>query len=269
LRKEIYRIWADDPRVTLTLFLDGEKRGAKSAVIVLPGGGYVANADGEADPIALHFAQMGYAAFVLRYSTLYDGFEVTDCEENPHTKFPEPMLEVGAAISFVRDCSSELGIDPGKITLMGFSAGGHLAANYANKWNTEAIGKPLGIPAKKLKPNGSVLCYAATSLLSLGDSRMPEAVFGTDSVREEGLKSYSAQFGVNADTPPTFLWHAKDDDDVPVQQTIDMAKALADKGIAYEMHLFETGGHATALSVGLPAEAWKDMADRFLLKNIK
>lgn len=269
MRKEIYRIWPGDPRVTLTLFLDGEKQGEKSAVIVLPGGGYIANADGEADPIAMHFAKMGYAAFVLRYSTLYDGFDITDCEENPHTKFPEPMLEVGAAISFVRDCSAELGIDPGRIIVMGFSAGGHLAANYANKWNTEEIYKPLGVASKKLKPNGCVLCYAATSLLDSVDSRMPEAVFGTESVSGEQLKLYSAQFGVNADTPPTFLWHAEDDDDVPVQETINMAKALEEKGISYEMKLFETGGHATGLSEGLPAEGWKDMMDKFMRDNIK
>jgi len=268
MRKEIYRIWQNDPTVTLTAIIDGDKQGKKSAVIVLPGGGYIANADSEADPIAEKFAQMGYCAFVLRYSTLYEGFDVSVGDENLHTRFPEPMLEVGAAISFVRDCSAELGIDPEKIALIGFSAGGHLAANYCNKWNTDEIKKPLGIPAKKLKPNGCVLCYAATSLFRISGSRMLEAIFGTDRIDEEKLRSYSAQHGVCGDTPPTFLWHSQMDDDVPVKDTEDIAAALAAQKVPYEMAIYPTGPHASGLSEGLPSQEWPDRADRFLKENM-
>lgn len=268
MRKEIYRIWENDPAVTLTSFVDGGKEGKRPAVIVLPGGGYVATADREADPVAIRFAELGYAAFVLRYSTLYESFDAVEGGENGHVRFPQPLLQVAAAISFVRDCSAELGIDPQKIALIGFSAGGHLASNYCNKWNTPLILEGVGLNPERVRPNGCVLCYAATSLFRKGGERMIEAVFGDGEATDDMLRKYSAQFGVNVDTPPTYLWHSAKDETVPVKQTYDMSKALEAAGIVHEADFFPEGGHATGLSVGLKSGVWPLNADAFLKKNM-
>lgn len=264
MKEKIFNIWEPDGRVTLTVYAPEGEAKPRPAVVVIPGGAYVAPSAREADPVALRFAEMGYVGCVLRNSTMYENFECCLGSPNRHTLFPEPLLEVGAAVLHLRRNAEQLGAD-GRIALCGFSAGGHLAANYCNMWNDPEIFAPLGASAGELRPNADILCYAALMLREGVPGAMHRAVLGErEHYPQTELDGYNACLHVSRDTPPTFLWHTADDRMVFVRSSYDMALALDEESIPYELHIFSSGPHAAALSPGLPAEPWPTLADAFL-----
>ncbi len=261
--KKVLHIWPEDSTVTLTILRDENTEGNRSAVIVVPGGAYIAPSPKEAEPVAEHFAARGYLACVLRASTMFSSFDDTSGAPNQHTKFPEPMQQLGQAVYLLRTKASEFGISPDKIAVMGFSAGGHLAANYGNYWRCDCVAGGLKLPAELLRPNASVLCYAAVRFAE--GSAMERAVLGEEKVNAVSFAElYDGSKHVNSDTPPTFIWHTADDAMVSVQQAVDMAEAVIHAGRVCEVHIFSSGPHASALAVGQPAEAWCDLADSFM-----
>ncbi len=263
IKRESFYFWESDPSVSLEAFLP-EKGQNMPSVIVLPGGAYFALSDREGAQVAKYFAEKGFAAFVLRYSTMHPSFDAPDTPINPHTRFPEPLMVTASAIKLLRDKAECLGLDSQRITLMGFSAGGHLAANYCNEWSGGELCQALGVSAEEIRPNACVLCYAATRLHKASQT-MNLAVFGPlDSYPPELLRRWCAAENINRNTPPTFLWHTVTDRMVPVSQSYKMAEALADEGIVHELHIFSEGDHAMGLSEGLPAEPWKELAIRFI-----
>lgn len=269
MKKQIFQIWQDDARVTLSVVVPEDGKTARPAILVIPGGAYVAPSQREADPVAERFAGMGYLGCVLRASTMYEGFECPKGSPNRHTIFPEPMLEVGAAILFLRRHAAEFGLDPEKIALCGFSAGGHLAANYCNYWNCPEIYEPLGVSGAQIRPNADILCYAAVMLQSAAPGAMHMAVLGRQTrYEQEALDRYNAKYHISRDTPPTFLWHTADDKMVFVRHSYELAAALDEENVPYELHIFSNGPHAAALSEGLPAQCWPVLADAFLKRYL-
>lgn len=264
IRRETIHFWENDPRVCLCGYIP-ESEGEKLPVaLVLPGGAYFAISSTESDSVARRFAEMGFAAFVLRYSTMHPAFDRPETPVNPHTVFPEPLHELAAAIRLIRERAGEFSAAPDKVCLIGFSAGGHLAANYCNEWNTPAVYGVIGARAEEVRPNACVLCYAATGLRKTS-ATMNMAVFGArEDYPEELLRRWCAADNVNRDTPPTFLWHTVTDNMVPVEQTYRMAQALNEEGIAHECHIFSEGPHAVGLSEGYPAQVWPELAVKFL-----
>lgn len=263
IRRESYRFWDNDPDVSLEAYIPegGENM---TAIVILPGGGYFALSGREGGEVARFFAKKGFAAFVLRYSTMHPAFDEPDTPINPHTRFPEPLLLAASALKMIREKSAELCVDPNRIVLMGFSAGGHLAANYCNEWNTPEVYTAIGAEPETIRPNACILCYAATRLRR-SSATMNLAVFGErESYPEELCCRWCAAENVNRDTPPTFLWHSAADTMVPVSQSYEMAAALRDEGIVHELHIFSEGEHATGLSIGLPTEPWIELAIRFI-----
>ncbi len=265
MKRDVFKIWREDETVTLTVCSQDDSADNKPAVIVLPGGGYAAPAPREAEPVAERFAEMGYLGCVLRYSTLHENFDEPDGPVNPHTLFPEPMRELAAAIAFLRERTEDFGIDHDRIAVMGFSAGGHLAANYCNFWDSEREMGEYGGGREAIRPNACVLCYAATYLSEVKHGSMAEAVFGKKQrYAQEELDRYNARYHVSRSTPPTFIWHTADDAVVSVQQSYDMAQALSAQGAPHEVHVFSGGPHAAALSQDFPARSWPELADAFL-----
>ena len=263
MQKEVFHIWPADETVTLTVFRGEAGGSSRPAVIVVPGGAYVAPSVREAEPVAERFAAMGYVGCVLRASTMYASHDAAEGEPNPHTVFPEPLWEMACAIRFLRERAADFGLAPEKIALMGFSAGGHLCANYANYWNSEDVRGANA--AEEIRPNACVLCYAATKLTNVRGGAMLRAVFGPAECYEQAaMDVYDGSLHVNAETPPTFLWHTVDDQMVSVQQSYAMAKALEEAGVSYELHVFSSGPHASGLAQGLPAQCWPTLADAFL-----
>lgn len=240
--KEI-KIWPADDSVSLVCCSNG----GDAAVLVLPGGGYNVCAPSEGLPVAKRFAEMGFSAYVLNYSTRFGSFKNMGGEVNLHTLFPEPLLEVAAAINCIK---AECGDIP--LVLIGFSAGGHLASCYSNLWAQFGT-----------KPDVCVLGYAATELTQ--DEVIMKAIYGEkEHYSDEELYRYMAKELVGEYTPPTFMFHSVTDPMVPVRESVEYAQALSKKSIAHELHLFGCGGHAYGLGEGCAAEQWPELANRFI-----
>ncbi len=204
----------------------------RPAVIICPGGGYEMLSDREAEPVAMRFASFGINAFILKYSL--------------KAQFPVNALELAASIAHVRSNAKEYDIDPNKIIVCGFSAGGHLAASIAVHWNNSLIKEPFGY-AEEHKPNGIILCYP---VITSGKFRHEGSI--TNITREnsnaETLDMLSLEKHVSKDTPKTFIWHCADDKNVPVQNSLDYMRALSCNNITYEGHVYPNGGHGLSLA---------------------
>ncbi|MGN1001673.1 MAG: alpha/beta hydrolase [Oscillospiraceae bacterium] len=250
MEKESMKIWPADESVSLTKIVSGAAPEAP-AVLVLPGGGYRICAQPEADPAAEGFAALGYHAYVLRYSTHTGGF-------NSHVLFPEPLRETAAAVLRIRE---ELG--PVPVIPLGFSAGGHLAACYCARWNDPAVYAGLTDDPEALRPAACVLGYGATAFS--GNGLLTQKVLGDkDEYTAEEILACAPTEQVGKQNPPTFLFHSVTDPVVPVQSSVDYAAALDRAGVAYELHLFGSGGHAYGLGEGTAPGAWVALADAFL-----
>lgn len=202
-------------------------------VLICPGGGYVMTSDREAEPVAMQFLAMGYHAAILRYSV------------SPAV-YPEALLQVGRSVSWLKDQADAYGIDPEKIVVMGFSAGGHLAGSYGVSWRKPFVREALGVDEETLRPAGLILCYPVITSGEKAHRGSFEALLGD---RQEELKEeLSLEKQVNGDVPRVFLWHTQEDDCVPVENSLMFYQALLEKKIPAEMHIFPEGGHGLSLA---------------------
>lgn len=233
----------------------------RPAIVVCPGGGYGFCSEREAEPLALRFMAEGFNVFVVWYrvGATAEG-EPRDHEaaawysaDAAHT-FPLPQHDAGAAIAYVRAHAQRWHTDPDRIAIMGFSAGGHLAASVAGLWQHEEIWRELGLAPQDVRPNAAVLCYPV--IAADGDAHRGsfENLSGTKDVMQHA--QYSALNWVTPDYPPTFLWHTFTDETVPVRNSLRMALALADAGVLTEMHIFPQGRHGLSLANALSCAAW-------------
>lgn len=254
-RKSI-RLEYPDPAVTLTAFLpEGERKGA---ILVLPGGGYAVCAPAEGEPVAERFAEAGWAAFVLNYSTASTGAE--------HAVFPEPLREVALTVKHLRENAGQYGLDPGRLVLFGASAGGHLAMSYANSWDTPEVfeGFTDAGGAELLRPDACVLLYAALAP-EAGGSRMLPILFGHDApFSEEELERCAVKNYVGPQTPPTVLFHSATDPMAPLRWSAELFETLQRERIPSELHVLGTGAHGYGLGAGTPEGVWPGLALAFL-----
>lgn len=204
----------------------------RPAVIVCAGGGYEFLSDRETQPVAMRFASYGINAFILRYSV--------------RVKFPTALLELAAAVKYVRENSERFDIDPEKILVCGFSAGGHLSASLATLWNSSYLAQFLDNPELS-RPNGVILSYPVITSSKYRHQGSVESILGKNP-SPEILELVSLEKQVNDQTPKTFIWHCADDKNVPVENTLDYVKALSSHGISFECHIFPQGGHGLALA---------------------
>lgn len=218
-------ILLSNENVSLTTYLldfSGEMPNAKQrpGVLIFPGGGYQMCSDREAEPIAMAYLAQGYHAFVLRYSL------------KKNAVFPKPLNDAEEALELLRSSSKEWGLDPNKIAVCGFSAGGHLAS---------ALGT-----FGRVRPNALILGYPVI-LESMGKIS-PAPIPGTNQ-------------HVDADTPPTFLFHTVADALVPVNNALAFANALDAAKIPFEMHIFQNGTHGLSLAKPLSSGGQMKMVD--------
>ncbi len=233
----------------------------RPAVIVFPGGGYAQTYPGEAEPIALAYAARGFCAFVLDYSVY-------------PARFPQALLEGLTAVRFVRDHAAEYGIDPHRISVCGFSAGGHLAASVGTLWDHECLEGRLEGDRALYKPDSMVLSYPVTNP-SHFDSMLNLFSQNKEELTPEMLEFLSLENHVKSSTPPAFLWHNSDDAGVPVSCTLTFGLALHRAGVPFEMRIWEKGGHGTCLGSYITHETteamecapWVDESAAFLLKH--
>lgn len=242
-----------DPNAALTAYLpDGM---AKAAVLILPGGGYQLCAEVEGRPVAERFAALGYAALVLRYSTLDCGAE--------HTAFPAPLREVALAVRYIRTHADALRLESPFVAVCGASAGGHLAACYGSCWSSPAVFRGIAEP-ETLRPDACVLLYAVTELTN-AFTMMANAIYGQPGFFEQDeLARWSVMNLLGEHSAPTVLFHSAPDPAVPMMQSMNFFAALQGLGIASELHIFGSGEHAYGPGTGTEAEIWPELADRFL-----
>jgi acetyl esterase/lipase len=208
-----------------TYILDGQR--LRPAVVVCPGGGYGFVSQREAEAVALQFCAAGFHAFVLTYTV-------------PPLNYHQPLLELSQAVCEVRRNAAQWNLDPDRIAVCGFSAGGHLAASLGVHWHRLA-------QAPQNQPNALVLSYP---VITAGPFKHPGSflnLLGPEPTPEM-VEEMSLEKQVSSNTPPTFLWHTVTDEIVPVENSLMFAAALQEAKIPFEMHIFQKGCHGLSLA---------------------
>ena len=224
-----------------------EAGGPRPAILVLPGGGYARQADHEAEPVAHWLAGLGIHAFVLRYRVAPD-------------RHPAPLEDAKEAMLYIRSGQHGLAVDTGRAGVLGFSAGGHLAATLST---AAATGNPaLDVPAAV--PDLSVLCYPVASMTCETHEGSVKNLLG-DAPPSDLLTALSAELNVTPRTPPAFLWHTADDAAVPVSNSLNYARALLAAGVPAELHVFPHGRHGLGLATDVPGpQQWTSLCAAWL-----
>lgn len=240
---------------TLTAYLPKKGQTTGQAVIICPGGGYHILAAGhEGSDVAQAFVENGIAAFVLKYRLPSD--------EKMQDKTIGPLQDTQRAIQMVRENAGDWGIKPDQVGILGFSAGGHLAATAGTQYENELILNP---EKTSLKPDFIVLVYPVTSFdPEIGHSGSARNLLGQNPPKEL-LDKFSNEKHVNAKTPPTFLVHAKDDG-VSIQNSYVFEKALNQHSVSVQTLYYESGGHGFGLLNAASEIKWMDKVVEWLQK---
>ncbi|MFT2007624.1 alpha/beta hydrolase [Pontibacter sp. 13R65] len=242
---------------TLTVFLPEKGKANGTAVVICPGGGYARLASGhEGYDVAKKFNEQGIAAFVLKYR-LPDA----TITSNPELA---PLQDAQQALLVVRKRAKEWNVNPQKVGIMGFSAGGHLASTAGTHLQKVTVPNPENI---NLRPDFMMLIYPVIS----GDPEIAhlgsyQNLLGKEAA-EAKIKEYSNEQQVTAQTPPTFLVHASDDKGVKSENSIRFYQALLQHGVPAELHLYQKGGHGFGLTNSTTKDLWFDRGVNWLDMN--
>ncbi len=235
---------------------DGGIRNIRPTVVICPGGGYRFLSERERDPVALHFLSMSYNVFILDYSVQEDASSLN------------PLIEASDAIIKIREHAEQWMCDPHSIAIMGFSAGGHLAASLATLHDHPRLRSVFDTKGGLNRPDAAVLCYPVISTKDdIGHKESSDWVSGKD---EEDRKLFSLEDQVTASTVPCFIWHTVTDASVPVENSMHFASALKAKDIPFALHLFGEGSHGLSMcnhEVGNPncaCQAWVGLCSTWL-----
>ncbi len=206
-------------------------------VIICPGGGYDFIASRESEPVALAFMSQGFQAIVLNYTVMQDGFKENFLHHN--------LLQVAKIFEIIHQNSKDWQIDLNNIFVLGFSAGGHLAASYSSSWSDfKDQNKQVNY-----KPKGTILCYPVTNFELGWPKNRNQFDFPISDTKE-----YDAIDKINSSTTDTFIWHTADDATVPVINTLKYCEGLSKCQIGFEAHIYESGRHGLSLATRASAK---------------
>lgn len=232
---------------TLKYFQPASSAKTDVAVIICPGGGYGGLAvSHEGYDVAAEFAKKGISAFVLKYRL--------PNEEIMENKKIGPLQDAQRAIQYIRENALKYGINPNKIGIMGFSAGGHLASTASTHFTRHTI------PNKNntsLRPDFSILMYPVITFGEFTHIGSRNNLIGQEATPEL-IDLYSNEKQVTAQTPITFLVHSNDDKVVPVENAFGYMRALNKFGVENEAHIYATGGHGYGLDSSRINDVWFD-----------
>ncbi len=201
-------------------------------ILICPGGGYEITSDREAEPLAMQFLAMGYHAAVLRYS----------CKP---AVFPTALTELANAMKIIKENTENWNIEPGKVFVLGCSAGGHLAASLGTFWNKKWLENITRISSEILRPAGMILCYPVITSGEYAHRASFENLLG-EQYGEEMLEKVSLEKQVTEDVPQAFLWHTYTDTAVPVENSLLFIEAMRKYKTPVEFHMYPVGSHGLA-----------------------
>jgi acetyl esterase/lipase len=246
-------------RPTLTVYLPEPPAPGRAAVVICPGGGYGSLAlDKEGHDVARRLNRSGVAAFVLKY-------RLPTTPATAVSPLPAPVQDVHRAVRMIRTRAHEWDIDPRKVGVMGFSAGGHAAGTAATRFDEGNPAASDPVEREPSRPDFAILIYPVVSLHeSLHHGGTRRALLG-ESPPEELAEAFSTDRQVTARTPPLFLVHAEDDRGVTPEHSRRLAAAAEKAGVPCELLIVPTGGHGFGLGKpDTPAAAWPAALDRWM-----
>ncbi|WP_299502159.1 alpha/beta hydrolase [Mucilaginibacter sp.] len=230
---------------TLIPFFPEKGKATGTAVIICPGGGYSGLAiDKEGYAVAKEFNKIGITAFVLKYRLPSDLIMVD--------KTIGPLQDAQAAIVMIRKNAAAWGVDPAKVGIMGFSAGGHLASTAGTHFDKAVVDNK---DNTSVRPDFMLLLYPVISFGEFAHKGSRNNLVGLTPTPEQ-IEFYSNEKQVTANTPPTFIVQAGDDKTVPVQNSLLFYEALLKNKVKTEMHLYQAGGHGFGLNNPTSKEHW-------------
>lgn len=244
---------------TLSVFRPANPDG--SAVLIAPGGGYSRVVlDKEGYEAARRLNESGVTAFILLYRLPGEGWA--------HGA-DVPLQDAQRAMRVIRAGATRFGIDGARLGVLGFSAGGHVAASLATRFGAAVYASVDAADAQDARPAFAAMLYPVISMLKpVAHEASREKLLGKDA--SQALReAYSCQRLVGATTPPSFLCAAADDRDVPIENTLGMFASLRAAHVPAEMHIFEEGGHGFGirLAAGKPAFYWPDLLLHWLAQH--
>ncbi|MGA2350400.1 MAG: alpha/beta hydrolase [Terracidiphilus sp.] len=241
---------------TLTVFEPQRGHENGSAVVVLPGGAYThLSGNLEGRQVADWFAARGFRAFVLSYRLSSNGYLL-----------PVPLIDARRAVQLVRARAADYQINPSKIVIIGFSAGGHLAALASTQFVAGNPDAEDPIERVSSRPDYLVLGYPWIGALSEQTEHLSYCkLFNIMDKCDELRMAYSPDLSVTKETPPTFWFHTFSDGTVPVEQGLRFYEALVKAGVPVEAHIFANGPHGTGLGRGDAAlDQWPNLLEIWL-----
>lgn len=226
------------------------------AVIICPGGGYSGLAiSHEGYDVAEKFAEIGVSAFVLKYRLPSD--------EIMEDRKIAPLQDAQQAIKYVREHADKYGISSGKIGIMGFSAGGHLASTASTHFERKVIENK---NETSLRPDFSILMYPVITFGEFTHKGSRKNLIG-ESASQDLIDLYSNEKQVTTTTPITFIVHSNDDKAVPVENTLLYIQALNKAGVKNEAHIYAVGGHGYGLDNNRVKDVWFDRLKNWMKGN--
>jgi acetyl esterase/lipase len=246
---------ADVPTLTVYPAPDAPAGGAP-AIVVCPGGGYGGLAAHEAEPIARWLNTFGVTGVVLKYRL------------GPRYRHPAPLQDAQRALRTVRSRAAEWKIDPKRVGILGFSAGGHLAATASTQFDAGDPAAADPVDRISSRPDVSVLVYPVITMTDPHTHAGSRRNLLGESPNAEQVEAMSAEKRVTKDTPPAFIFHTADDQPVPVENAILYALALRKQGVPFELHVYETGRHGVGLATNDPIlRTWTERCADWLRKR--
>ncbi len=242
---------------TLEIYLPAKEKASSAAIVICPGGGYAfLSYDHEGTEIAKAFNAIGVAAFVLKYRLPSDAIM--------KDKTIGPLQDAQMAIKTVREGAAKWQLDANKIGIIGFSAGGNLAALSGTHFSDAKI---TNLNNTSLRPSFMVLLYPVISLtdsLAHGGSR--KNLLG-ENPSPESIRYFSNELNVNSNTPPTLLVHAEDDNTVNVKNSLYFYQALLKNKVSAEIIIYPKGGHGFGLNNKTTPDNWMEHCKNWMISN--
>jgi acetyl esterase/lipase len=237
-----------------------------SAILIIPGGGYDRLADTkEQAPVAEYFSrELGLASFILYYRLV---------QANGTYRYPVPMWDGQRALKLIRYRAHEFGIDPNRVGVFGFSAGGHLAAMLALHSDSDfSLGQHDAVDTMNGRPDFLGLGYPVISMDPAefaAPSSRSHLLYGYHGQELDDLENYlSAQKSISQDMPPVFLFESMDDRRISPENSVLFVRALQSVNIPVEAHLFSHGIHGAGLATDIPEEqAWPALFRQWLVSH--